>query len=311
MSKRSTKTQQRIRVTSAEARRVAKFWTWLEERGRRSRTVSAYQSDWKVFAGWYQRTNDEPFDLTRLTALDLNDYREWALSKNMAPSTINRRLGFLKQYTSWGLEQGMVQPSVRMAIKEVKLARQQKLAPRALSQAEARRLLKEVELRANPRDQAILYTLLFTGLRVGEMAHLSVEDVTLSERRGTIIIRGEHAKGGKQRQVPLPLEARKRLASYLDTHPSGEGPLFLGQRGPLAEDAIARAVKKYAAWAQREGVTPHVLRHTFSYAYLEKTHNDLVGLADILGHDNLATTQIYTQKPLGALQDEIEKVRFF
>jgi site-specific recombinase XerC len=58
-------------------------------------------------------------------------------------------------------------------------------------------------------------------------------------------------------------------------------------------------------------VPPHVLRYTFSYAYLEKTHNDLVGLADILGHDNLATTQIYTQKPLGVLQDEIEKVQFF
>ena len=311
MSKQSTKAQQRIGVTSAEARRVAKFWTWLEERGRRSRTVSAYQSDWKIFAGWYQQTNSEAFDLTRLTALDLNDYREWAVAAGLSPSTVNRRLGFFKQYVAWSMELEIVQPSVRAAIKEVKLARQQKLAPRALSQAEARRLLKEVELRANPRDQAILYTLLFTGLRVGEMAHLEVEDVTLLERKGTIIISGEHAKGGKQRQVPVPLEARKRLGAYLKTHPTGEGPLFLGQRGPLAEDAIARVVKKYAAWAQLQGVTPHVLRHTFSYAYLEKTQNDLVGLADILGHDNLATTQIYTQKPLGVLQDEIEKVRFF
>ena len=109
----------------------------------------------------------------------------------------------------------------------------------------------------------------------------------------------------------MPLEARKKLSAYLETHPASEGPLFLGQRGPLGEDAIARVVKKYAAWAQLEGVTPHVLRHTFSYAYLEKTQNDLVGLADILGHDNLATTQIYTQKPLVALQDEIEKVQFF
>jgi site-specific recombinase XerD len=119
------------------------------------------------------------------------------------------------------------------------------------------------------------------------------------------------AQGGKQRQVPVPLEARKRLVAYLDTHPIGEGQLFLGQRGPLGEDAIARVIKKYAAWAQLESVTPHVLRHTFSYAYLDKTQNDLVGLADILSHDNLATTQIYTQKPLGALQDEIEKVEFY
>jgi site-specific recombinase XerD len=79
----------------------------------------------------------------------------------------------------------------------------------------------------------------------------------------------------------------------------------------LGEDAIGRIVGKYATWAKLEGVTPHVLRHTFSYNYLEKTGNDLVGLATILGHDNVTTTQIYTQKPLGALQDEIEKVQFF
>lgn len=310
MKRASSKSPQRV-VTAAERKRAAKFWNWLEGRGRRSRTLSAYQGDWRVFAAWYHQTNGEPFDLARLTALDLNDYRQWALAEGLAPSTINRRLGFLKQYAAWGVEQEMVQPSVRAAIKEVKLARQQQLAPRALPQTEVRRLLKEVELRASPRDQAVLYTLLFTGLRVGELAHLEVEDITLSERKGTILIRGEYAKGGKQRQVPVPLEARKKLGAYLKTHPTGEGPLFLGQRGPLGEDAIARVVKKYAAWAQLEGVTPHVLRHTFSYAYLEKTANDLVGLADILGHDNLATTQIYTQKPLGALQDEIEKVQFF
>jgi site-specific recombinase XerD len=310
MKRASSKSQQRV-VTAAEKTRAAKFFQWVEERGRRPRTLSAYQGDWRVFADWYLQTNGELFDLARLTTLDLNDYREWAVAEGMAPSTINRRLGFLKQYATWGLEQRIVEPSVRAAIKEVKLARQQKLAPRALSQVEVRRLLKEVELRADPRDQAILYTLLFTGLRVGELAHLQVEDVTLSERKGTILIRGEHAKGGKQRQVPVPMEARKRLEAYFETRSTGGGPLFVGQRGPLGEDAIARVVKKYAAWAQLEGVTPHVLRHTFSYAYLEKTHNDLVGLADILGHDNLATTQIYTQKPLGALQDEIEKVQFF
>ena len=91
-------------VTTAEVQRSEQFWNWLKERGRRSRTISAYQTDWHEFAAWYQDTNDEPFDLTRLTALDLNDYRTWALGQQLAPSTINRRLGFFKQYASWGLE---------------------------------------------------------------------------------------------------------------------------------------------------------------------------------------------------------------
>ncbi|MBZ0299661.1 MAG: tyrosine-type recombinase/integrase [Anaerolineae bacterium] len=298
-------------ITEAEGHRAEQFWGWLKERGRRSRTISAYQTDWREFAAWYQQTSDEPFDLTRLTALDLNDYRSWGLTQQLAPSTINRRLGFFKHYASWGLEEGFVDATVFRAIKDVSLVRQQKLAPKALSQAEVRRLLKEVELRADARDQAIIYTLLYTGLRVGELAHLQMEDVQLSERKGTIVVWGAHAKGGKQREVPVPHEARQRLAAYLDQHPNGKGNLFLGQRGPLGEDAIGRIVGKYATWAELEGVTPHVLRHTFSYNYLEKTSNDLVGLANILGHDNVTTTQIYTQKPLGALQDEIEKVQFF
>ncbi len=218
MKRASSRSPQRA-VTAAEKRRAAKFFQWLEERGRRPRTLAAYQGDWRVFAGWYHRTNDEPFDLTRLTALDLNDYREWALAENLAPSTINRRLGFLKQYAAWGMEQGMVEPSVHRAIKEVRSARQQKLAPRAIAQPEVRRLLKEVELRAGSRDQAIIYTLLFTGLRVGEIAHLEVEDVTLSERKGTIIIEGsmlraansarcrcrwQRAQGWRPIWIPIP-----------------------------------------------------------------------------------------------------------
>jgi site-specific recombinase XerD len=298
-------------VTTAEVQRAEQFWGWLRERGRHNRTIAAYQTDWREFASWYQQTNDEPFDLTRLTALDLNDYRSWGLAQQLAPSTLNRRLGFFKHYAAWGLEEHFVEVSVFRAIKEVSLVRQQKLAPKGLSQAEVRRLLKEVELRADVRDQAILYTLLYTGLRVGELAHLQLEGVTLSDRTGTIQVRGDHAKGGKQREVPVPREARQRLAAYLEQHPTGKGSLFLGQRGPLGEDAIGRIVGKYATWAKLEGVTPHVLRHTFSYNYLEKTGNDLIGLANILGHDHVTTTQIYTQKPLEALQDAVENVQFF
>jgi site-specific recombinase XerD len=302
---------QDIPITTNEAQRATEFWAWLEDRGRKARTISAYQADWRVFARWYDKINDELFDLARLTALDLNNYRESSLTQQLAPSTINRRLSFLKYYTSWGLERGHVEGQVHQAVRDVSLARQQKLAPRSLSQAEVRRLLKEVELRADERDQAIIYMLLFTGLRLGEIAHLRVEDVTLSERKGTLLIRGEYAKGGKQREVPVPFEARKRLESLLAQHPDKQGVLFQGQRGPLSEDSISRIVRKYATWARLEDVTPHILRHTFAYAYLEKTGNDLVGLADILGHDNVATTQIYTQKPLRALQAEIEKVNFF
>ena len=86
-----------------------------------------------------------------------------------------------------------------------------------------------------------------------------------------------------------------------------QGALFQGRHGPLSEDSIARIVKKHATWARLEDVSPHVLRYTFVYT----TGNDLVELADILGHDNVATTQVYIQKTLQVVQDEVEKARFF
>jgi len=69
-------------------------------------------------------------------------------------------------------------------------------------------------------------------------------------------------------------------------------------------------VKKYGRFASVE-ITPHVLRHTFDYSYLENNQNDLVGLAKILGHDSVETTQIYTQKRLADLESAVENVKFF
>jgi len=68
---------------------------------------------------------------------------------------------------------------------------------------------------------------------------------------------------------------------------------------------------KYGAWARLEGVTPHVLRHTFAYIYLENNNNDLVALADILGHSDLNSTRIYTKRRLRDLQEGAERVKFY
>lgn len=298
-------------IRPQEEARFEQFSADLRAQGRRAHTLKAYASDWRNFAQWYVEANGEPFDLSRLTALDLTDYREWAASESFAPTTINRRLSFLKQYATWGLEREVVKPTVYTQIHRVRSIQQQTLAPRSLKQADVRRLMKEVDLRATSRDRALLYLLLYTGLRVGEAAHLTIEAIQLAQRKGTLVIRAEHAKGGKQRRVPVPAKAREPLSIYLQEHPIGTGSVFVGQRGPLREDALARIVRQYAGYARLEAVTPHVLRHTFAYAYLKQTHNDLVGLADILGHDSVATTQLYTRKSLSALQDEIEKVRFY
>lgn len=299
-------------ATAEEQKRFALFLQDLQERGRSPRTLRAYKFDWSQFATWYAEVNQELFTLERLATMDVQDYITWGRQQGLKAATLNRRLAWLKQYVSWGEELGVVSMEMRQRIKAVPIQRKQQLAPQSLSPQQARKLLKEVKVRGNRRDEAIISVLLYTGLRVGELVSLNPNDVTLSERKGVIQVRADVAKGGKERAVPVPKKAREALQAYMDELPSkNDGSLFIGRQGPLSAEGVAAVVAKYAAWSRLEGVTPHTLRHTFAYSYLENNNNDLVALADILGHTDLNTTRVYTKRRLSDLQEGAERVRFF
>lgn len=299
-------------VTPQEAQRITQFLQHLHERGRAARTLRAYELDWTHFATWYAQLNLEPFTLERLAALDVQDYMQWGRQQQLKASTLNRRLAWLKQYAAWGEQRGAVTSQMRQRIKTIPIQRKQTLAPRSLSSRQARKLLKEVKVRGSSRDEAILSVLLYTGLRVGELTGLQLTDLTLSKRKGQIHLRAEIAKGGKERTVPVPKRARTALQLYLqDRSASTSTALFIGRQGSLTVEGVAAVVRKYAQWAQLDAVTPHILRHAFAYNYLENNDNDLVGLADILGHSDLNTTRIYTKRRLLDLQNGVERLQFF
>ena len=299
-------------VTVEENKRFTLFLQQLQERRRKPRTLRAYEFDWSQFATWYAEVNQELFTLERLVAMDVQDYMTWGQQQGLKAATLNRRLAWLKQYATWGEQQGIIKSEIRQRIKAVPLQRKQQLAPRSLTQSEARKLLKEVKVRGNPRDEAIISILLYTGLRLGELAALRTDDVTLSERKGAIHVRPEEAKGSKERTVPVPKKARQALERYIEEYSvQSNEPLFIGRQGSLSAEAVAAVVAKYATWSRLDGVTAHVLRHTFAYSYLQNNDNDLVALADILGHTDLNTTRIYTRRRLSDLQDGAERVKFF
>ena len=132
-----------------------------------------------------------------------------------------------------------------------------------------------------------------TGLRVSEMVALRMKDVTLSQRKGELLVR--HGKGMKERSIPLGLKVRQALSAYLSVRPETESDwLFLSRTlRPLSPRDIQRLVQNatYRAGLRRS-VTPHLLRHTFATRAL-RGGVDIATLSRLLGHETLATTARY------------------
>jgi integrase/recombinase XerC len=177
--------------------------------------------------------------------------------------------------------------------------------PKALSVEAAQRLLDSQE-NDNPyllRDQAMFELLYSSGLRLGELIALNVDDGRLDLAQGEVTVTG---KGSKTRTVPIGAKARDALKAWIQTRSEiavpGERALFVGSRGKRVAPSLVGARLK--AWARRRGLSehvhPHMLRHSFA-THLLQSSQDLRAVQELLGHASISTTQVYTHLDFQAL----------
>jgi len=268
-------------------------------------TVRNYGADLRLFARWFADSTGEVFAAREVTPTDLRDYKAYLRTvERRQAATVNRRLAALRRFFLWAKGSGRITDLPTEQIKGLPAAPR---TPKALAKRDVDRLIREAERHGNKRNLAILLTLRHTGLRVGELCNLRLDDVTVSERRGEVLVRG--GKGDKDRTVPLNNDVRRALTIYQAVRPAvADDHLFVGQRGTsLKPQGVQQVVAKYAHRAGLPAVTPHVLRHTFAKHVLD-AGEDLATVQRLLGHARLETTAIYTQPTARDLEQAVRRL---
>ena len=261
-------------------------------RGVSPNTVRAYEADLGYLLDWSNRSG------ANLLALGKRDLRRLLgdlAAAGYSRTTVARRASAIRSFYRFLVQQNVLAIDPTALLSTPKVPRS---LPATVSYRDIERLLETPEptTPAGLRDAAILELLYASGMRVGELCALTPSDV--SPAAGSAVVTG---KGNKQRVVPIHPLAMGKLQRWFEVGrpalepKAGVDAVFISTRGnALSTDAVRSIVRRYASVAGIDGtVTPHTLRHSFASDLLGEGV-DLRTVQELLGHENLSTTQIYT-----------------
>jgi integrase/recombinase XerD len=273
------------------------FYTYLLTQKRvATNTYAAYQSDIDQFKNFLLSQKKE---LSQISVQELKDFLAHLKSINISARSMARKISALKNFWAYVHEyhalpnhaQELITPSI------------EKKLPHYLSEPEVEHLLAIADEDSTPlgkRNKIILYLLYATGMRISELVHLKLS--TIHFDTGFIAVKG---KGGKERMIPVPAPMVVLLREYVTT----VHPRLIAKGGtteylfPIKYKAVMRPITRQSCWiilknlwkktGNTKSISPHQLRHSLATHMLQRGA-DLRSLQLLLGHEDLATVQVYT-----------------
>lgn len=268
------------------------------ERGLSPNTVKAYTAD---IEGFYEFLRHRGVTLRDASSSDISDYII-SVSDYLSKRSQARLLSSFNSFFDYLVSEGERKDNPSSAVDSPKLG---KYLPVVLSVEEVRAILKAA---SNERDRAILEVLYGCGLRVSEVCSLKISEVYLKDMFVKVM-----GKGSKERLVPMAPSTASAIMDYLSVRPESdagcEDVLFLNRFGrALSRVAVFKMVKSVALLAGVDkNLSPHTFRHSFA-THLIENGADLRVVQEMLGHESILTTEIYTHVDSATWQREIKEI---
>ena len=268
------------------------------ERNVSPKTITAYRDDIESFVSFlctdYFPQSRQDLELGRVDHLAVRSYLAHLARRKLSRSSMARYLSALRSFFKYLVREGKVEVNpARM----VATPKREKQLPSVMQPAEVALLLEQPDVSTplGVRDRAWMELLYASGLRIGELVGVDLDDVELRARLVKV-----HGKGSKERIVPIGSKAEEAIRAWLPlrselVHDADEQALFVNYRGERITDrSVRRHFDHYLRRAAlRAGISPHTMRHSFA-THLLNAGADLRGIQELLGHASLSTTQKYT-----------------
>jgi len=268
------------------------------ERNVSNNTIAAYRDDLESFVGFlcndYFTMARDQLELGRVDHLAVRSYLAHLSRRKLSRASTARHLSTLRSFFKYLVREGVVEAN---PARTVSTPKREKHLPNVMQTSDVAVLLEQPDLSTTlgVRDLAWLELLYASGLRIGELVGIDVDDVELRARLVKV-----HGKGSKERIVPFGSKAEAALGAYLAVRgelatDADEQALFVNYRGQrITTRSVRRLFDTYLKQAAlRAGISPHTMRHSFA-THLLNAGADLRGIQELLGHASLSTTQKYT-----------------